>query len=274
MPTETWAACRRPGSSSPISTTSPDEVTIRTRRTPDEKLPSRRPEPCVAVETAPAICWATMSPWFASARPSAQSGTPNSPIVVAGPTTTRRRLASIERMPPSPRRSSSSPSVATTGVNECPAPATRTGSPRRAASVTRVATSSSLAGAACSSGLKDWLPTQLVQVLTLTSSTKRMADDGTVYVRYLVDDVGAATDFYVTHLGFERVWSAGAAFAEIARGNLHLLLSGPTSSAARPMPDGRQPAPGGWNRFVIEVDDITARVAALKEAGAILRNEI
>jgi catechol 2,3-dioxygenase-like lactoylglutathione lyase family enzyme len=101
-----------------------------------------------------------------------------------------------------------------------------------------------------------------------------MADDGTVYVRYLVDDVGAAADFYVTHLGFELVWSAGAAFAEIARGNLHLLLSGPTSSAARPMPDGRQPVPGGWNRIHLHVEDIASEVERLGAAGISFRSEV
>jgi catechol 2,3-dioxygenase-like lactoylglutathione lyase family enzyme len=100
-----------------------------------------------------------------------------------------------------------------------------------------------------------------------------MADDGTVYVRYLIDDVDAAVDFYVTHVGFELVWSAGAAFAEIARGNLHLLLSGPASSAARPMPDGRQPAPGGWNRIHLHVDDIAAEVERLRGA-VTFRSEI
>jgi catechol 2,3-dioxygenase-like lactoylglutathione lyase family enzyme len=100
-----------------------------------------------------------------------------------------------------------------------------------------------------------------------------MADDGTVYVRYLIDDVDAAVDFYVTHVGFELVWSAGAAFAEIARGNLHLLLSGPASSAARPMPDGRQPVPGGWNRIHLHVDDLAAEVERL--GGAVtFRSEI
>jgi catechol 2,3-dioxygenase-like lactoylglutathione lyase family enzyme len=101
-----------------------------------------------------------------------------------------------------------------------------------------------------------------------------MADDGTVYVRYMIDDVGAATDFYVAHLGFELIWSAGAAFAEIARGNLHLLLSGPTSSAARPMPDGRQPAPGGWNRIHLHVDDLAAEVERLGAGGITFRSEI
>src|SRR5476649_680968 len=98
-----------------------------------------------------------------------------------------------------------------------------------------------------------------------------MADDGTVYVRYLIDDVEAATDFYVGHLGFEVVWTAGSAFAEIARGNLHLLLSGPASSAARPMPDGRQPQPGGWNRIHLIVADLASEVGRLSAAGVIFR---
>ena len=101
-----------------------------------------------------------------------------------------------------------------------------------------------------------------------------MADDGTVYVRYLSDDVGAATDFYVTHLGFKPVWSAGAAFAEIARGNLHLLLSGPASSAARPMPDGRRPEPGGWNRIQLLVDDLAGEIERLGAAGVRFRSGI
>ena len=101
-----------------------------------------------------------------------------------------------------------------------------------------------------------------------------MADDDPVYVRYLIDDVETASAFYVSHLGFEVVWSAGAAFAEIARGNLHLLLSGPASSAARPMPDGRQPVPGGWNRIHLLVDDITSEVERLRAAGVTYRSEI
>jgi catechol 2,3-dioxygenase-like lactoylglutathione lyase family enzyme len=101
-----------------------------------------------------------------------------------------------------------------------------------------------------------------------------MADDGTVYVRYMVDDVEAAIAFYVTHLGFELVWSAGAAFGEIALGNLHLLLSGAASSAARPMPDGRQPEPGGWNRIHLLVDDIEAEVERLRAANVPLRGAI
>jgi catechol 2,3-dioxygenase-like lactoylglutathione lyase family enzyme len=103
---------------------------------------------------------------------------------------------------------------------------------------------------------------------------KPMPDDGTVYVRYLVDDVDAAAEFYATQLGFELLWSAGAAFAEIARGNLHLLLSGPTSSAGRPMPDGRQPESGGWNRIHLLVDDIAGEADRLRAAGVTFRSEI
>jgi catechol 2,3-dioxygenase-like lactoylglutathione lyase family enzyme len=101
-----------------------------------------------------------------------------------------------------------------------------------------------------------------------------MSEDGKVYVRYLVHDVDAATAFYTAQLGFELVWSAGAAIAEIARGNLHLLLSGPPSSAARPMPDGRQPEPGGWNRIHLLVDDIAGEVARLGAAGITFRSDI
>ena len=93
-------------------------------------------------------------------------------------------------------------------------------------------------------------------------------------VRYLVSDVDRAVDFYVRLLGFVLDQQMGAAFARVTRGDLTLWLSGPTSSAARPMPDGREPAPGGWNRFVVEVDDIEASVAALKTAGATFRNEV
>ena len=103
---------------------------------------------------------------------------------------------------------------------------------------------------------------------------KAMPDDGAVYVRYMVDDVGAAVDFYSTQLGFEHLWSAGAAFAEVARGNLHLLLSGESSSAGRPMPDGRRPEPGGWNRIHLLVDDIAAEVERLRTAGIPMRSKI
>jgi len=100
-----------------------------------------------------------------------------------------------------------------------------------------------------------------------------MSDD-TVNVRYMVDDVDAAIDFYTTHLGFELISSAAPAFADVRRGALRLLLSGPTSSAGRPMPDGRRPGPGGWNRIHLIVDDIATEVARLRSAGLRFRNEI
>lgn len=93
-------------------------------------------------------------------------------------------------------------------------------------------------------------------------------------VRYLVDDVDRATEFYTTHLGFTLALNAAPAFAEVTRGPLRLLLSGPTSSAGRPMPDGATPVPGGWNRIHLIVDDIAAEVARLRAAGITFRNDI
>jgi catechol 2,3-dioxygenase-like lactoylglutathione lyase family enzyme len=98
--------------------------------------------------------------------------------------------------------------------------------------------------------------------------------DGQVSVRYMVDDVGRAVDFYTEHFGFEPGHDAAPAFAEVLRGNLRLLLAGPESSAGRPMPDGRKPAPGGWNRIHFVVDDIDAEVERLRAAGVEFRNEI
>jgi catechol 2,3-dioxygenase-like lactoylglutathione lyase family enzyme len=98
--------------------------------------------------------------------------------------------------------------------------------------------------------------------------------DETVNVRYMVDDVEAAIDFYTSHLGFSLISSTPPAFADVRRGALRLLLSGPTSSAGRPMPDGRQPGPGGWNRIHLHVDDIEAEVDRLRDAGLSFRNEI
>jgi catechol 2,3-dioxygenase-like lactoylglutathione lyase family enzyme len=88
-----------------------------------------------------------------------------------------------------------------------------------------------------------------------------MTDD-TVNVRYMVDDVDEAVAFYTKHLGFNVLSSASPAFADVTRGNLRLLLAGPQSSAGRPMPDGRKPGPGGWNRIHFIVDDIDAEVHA------------
>ena len=98
--------------------------------------------------------------------------------------------------------------------------------------------------------------------------------DSTVNVRYMVDDVEAAVDFYTTHLGFTLRSSAAPAFADILLGNLRLLLSGPKSSAMRPMPDGTHPGPGGWNRIELIVDDIGAEVQKLRAQGLRFRNEI
>jgi catechol 2,3-dioxygenase-like lactoylglutathione lyase family enzyme len=95
-----------------------------------------------------------------------------------------------------------------------------------------------------------------------------------VHVRYLVDDVEAATAFYTTHLGFEPRMSALPAFADIVRGRLRLLLSGPRSSAGRTLPDGRTPEPGGWNRIHLLVDDLPAEVERLKGEGVTFRSEI
>jgi catechol 2,3-dioxygenase-like lactoylglutathione lyase family enzyme len=98
--------------------------------------------------------------------------------------------------------------------------------------------------------------------------------DSTVNVRYMVTDVQAAVDFYVTHLGFALKSSAVPAFADVTRGNLRLLLSGPQSSAGRPMPDGSRPEPGGWNRIHLIVDDIVAETERLRGAGLKFRNDI
>jgi catechol 2,3-dioxygenase-like lactoylglutathione lyase family enzyme len=96
----------------------------------------------------------------------------------------------------------------------------------------------------------------------------------TVNVRYMVHDIDAAIAFYTTHLGFRLNTRAAPAFADVTRGDLRLLLSARTSSAGRPMPDGRQPEPGGWNRIHLIVDDIEAEVARLRAAGVPFRNDI
>lgn len=98
--------------------------------------------------------------------------------------------------------------------------------------------------------------------------------DELVNVRYMVDDVEAAVDFYTTHFGFTLRSSAAPAFADVVRGPLRLLLSGPKSSAGRPMPDGRTPQPGGWNRIHFIVDDIAADVQRLRTAGVSFRNDV
>ena len=96
----------------------------------------------------------------------------------------------------------------------------------------------------------------------------------TVNVRYLVSDVEAAIAWYTKFLGFTLLSNHAPAFADVARGALRLLLSGPTSSAGRPMPDGERPQPAGWNRIHLVVDDLQAEVARLRAEGIQFRNEI
>ncbi len=97
-----------------------------------------------------------------------------------------------------------------------------------------------------------------------------------VAIRYQVKDVDAAIAFYTKHLGFkvQRQFGPGAAFGSVANGPFVVWLSGPESSGARPLPDGRKQESGGWNRLALEVDDLPARVAELKKAGLRFRNEI
>ena len=95
-----------------------------------------------------------------------------------------------------------------------------------------------------------------------------------VNVRYMVDDVEAAIAWYTKHLGFTLLSNHAPAFADVARESLRLLLSGPTSSAGRPMPDGERPRAGGWNRIHLIVDDLPAEVVRLRTAGIRFRNDI
>lgn len=101
-----------------------------------------------------------------------------------------------------------------------------------------------------------------------------MPDDPIVNVRYLVDDVAASVDFYTRHFGFTVGTDARPAFADVYRGNLRLLLSGPESSAGRPMEDGERPCPGGWNRIHLHVEDVDAEVARLRAEGVAFRNAV
>jgi len=98
--------------------------------------------------------------------------------------------------------------------------------------------------------------------------------DETANVRYMVNDVEEASDFYCSHLGFTLLSNQAPAFADVVRGDLRLLLSGPTSSVGRPMPDGREPGPGGWNRIHLIVDDLEAEGERLRSEGVSFRNEI
>jgi catechol 2,3-dioxygenase-like lactoylglutathione lyase family enzyme len=98
----------------------------------------------------------------------------------------------------------------------------------------------------------------------------------TVSVRYIVDDVDAAIAFYTRHLGFRLDMHPAPPFAMLSRGDLRLLLSAPTGAGggAQPMPDGRKPEPGGWNRIQLEVNDLAGEVETLRRAGARFRNDI
>ena len=100
-----------------------------------------------------------------------------------------------------------------------------------------------------------------------------MPDADVVNVRYLVDDVEACVDFYTRHFGFT-VGISSPAFADVYRGNLRVLLSGPQSSAGRPMSDGERPTPGGWNRIHLVVDDLDSEITRLTEQGVRFRNEV
>ena len=110
----------------------------------------------------------------------------------------------------------------------------------------------------------------------LACDLQRYARMATVQVRYIVNDVDAALDFYRQHLGFEVVMHPAPAFAMLSRGDLRLVLSAPNPAAGggQPMPDGTKQAPGGWNRFSIEVSDLAETVERLRKSGARFRNDI
>jgi catechol 2,3-dioxygenase-like lactoylglutathione lyase family enzyme len=96
----------------------------------------------------------------------------------------------------------------------------------------------------------------------------------TVNVRYMVDDVETVVEWYTKHLGFSLLSNHAPAFADVKRELLRLLLSGPTSSAGRPTPNGERPGPGGWNRIHLIVDDLPSEVTRLRAAGVKFRNDI
>lgn len=101
-----------------------------------------------------------------------------------------------------------------------------------------------------------------------------MTSHDSVNVRYMVDDVASAVDFYTTHFGFESRTNAAPAFADVVKGNLRVLLSGPTSSAGRAMADGAKPGPGGWNRIHFVTSDLDAEIERLRASGVRFRNDV
>jgi catechol 2,3-dioxygenase-like lactoylglutathione lyase family enzyme len=101
-----------------------------------------------------------------------------------------------------------------------------------------------------------------------------LPEDDLVSVRYIVNDVDEAVAFYTSHFGFTLRSSAAPAFADVVLGRLRLLLSGPTSSGGRTLPDGRQPEPGGWNRIHLIVDDLASEVDRLRKAGLRFRSDV
>jgi|SoiMethySBSTD1v2_1073268.scaffolds.fasta_scaffold99587_2 glyoxylase I family protein len=109
---------------------------------------------------------------------------------------------------------------------------------------------------------------------TAQDSQPFSADTSSAVVRYQVRDLERAVAFYTEHLGFLAVQRFGAMLAIVRRGALHLILSGPGSSGSRPMPDGRQQEPGGWNRVVLYVDNLDSTMASLRAGGTRFRNQV
>lgn len=111
-----------------------------------------------------------------------------------------------------------------------------------------------------------------------TSRETRLDRNGLVVgfhgVRYQVSDVVRSVEFYTKQLGFKLGHQQLPAFASVSIEHLTLLLSGPEASGSRPMPDGRRQEPGGWNRIVLEVTDLPARITTLRDAGLLFRNEM